>query len=139
MPEPMRQTRPHNDHQQDAPHPLAATTIHQLRVLGLIEGASFLALLLIAMPLKYLAGLPAAVRYVGMAHGVLFVLYVAAGVWTGVSLRWPLRRMVLVLGAAVLPAGPVLIDGWLRRLEKASGQGVQAAAEQIVGRTLPPR
>lgn len=120
MPEPMRQPRPHNDDQRDAPRPLAATTIHQLRVVGLIEGASFLVLLLVAMPLKYLAGMPIAVRYVGMVHGLLFVLYVAAGVWTGISLRWPLRRTLLVLAAAVLPAGPLLIDGWLRRLEKAS-------------------
>ena len=89
-------------------------------MLGLIEGASFLVLLLIGMPLKYLAGMPVAVRYVGMAHGLLFVLYVAAGMWTGVSLRWPLRRTLLVLGAAVFPAGPLLIDGWLRRLQMAN-------------------
>lgn len=115
----MRQPRPHDDAPRNASRPLAATTIHQLRVVGLIEGASFLVLLLVAMPLKYLAGMPVAVRYVGMAHGLLFVLYVAAGLWTGISLRWPLRRTVLVLVAAVLPAGPLLIDGWLRRLENA--------------------
>lgn len=118
MPEPVRQPRTHDDDPQDASQPLAATTIHQLRVVGLIEGASFLVLLLVAMPLKYLAGMPVAVRYVGMAHGLLFVLYVAAGLWTGISLRWPLRRTVLVLAAAVLPAGPLLIDGWLRRLSQ---------------------
>ena len=117
MPEPMRQVRPHNDDPQDTSRSLASTTIHHLRVLGLIEGASFLVLLLVAMPLKYLAGMPVAVRYVGMAHGLLFVLYVAGGLWTGISLRWPLRRTVLVMAAAVLPAGPLLIDGWLRRLE----------------------
>jgi integral membrane protein len=119
MPEPVRQPRPHNDDPPGAPPPLAATTIHQLRVLGLIEGASFLVLLLIAMPLKYLAGMPVAVRYVGMAHGLLFVLYVAAGLWTGISLRWPVRRTLLVLAAAVLPAGPLLIDRGLRRLQTA--------------------
>jgi integral membrane protein len=119
MPEPMRQPRPDNDAPRESARPLAATTIHNLRVLGLIEGGSFLVLLLVAMPLKYLAGMPVAVRYVGMAHGLLFVLYVAAGLWTGISLRWPLRRTVLVLAAAVLPAGPLLIDGWLRRLENA--------------------
>jgi integral membrane protein len=100
---------------------LAATVIRQLRLLGLIEGASFLALLAIAMPLKYLAGLPLAVRYVGMAHGVLFLLYVAAGIYAGLTLRWPLRRTLLVVAAAVLPAGPFLIDGWLRRQAPRGG------------------
>lgn len=118
MPEPIPQS-PAAVH-PDAPRSLGATTIHYLRILGLIEGVSFLVLLLIAMPLKYLAGMPVAVRYVGMAHGLLFVLYVAAGAWAGISLRWPLRRTLLVLGAAVLPAGPLLIDRWLGRLERAS-------------------
>ena len=39
------------------------------------EGISYLLLLFVAMPLKYMAGLPSAVRIVGMAHGVLFVLF----------------------------------------------------------------
>ena len=97
---------------------LAPTLIRQLRIVGVIEGISFLLLLGIAMPLKYLAGMPQAVRFVGMAHGLLFVLYVAAGAWAGISLRWPLSRTLLVLAASVLPAGPFLIDGWLRRQER---------------------
>jgi integral membrane protein len=94
--------------------------IRQLRVVGLIEGASFVVLLTIAMPLKYLAGMPLAVRYVGMAHGVLFLLYVAAGIHAGHALRWPLRRTLLIIAAAILPAGPFVIDGWLRRQARAA-------------------
>lgn len=41
-----------------------------------VEGLSYLALLFIAMPLKYLADMPLAVRVVGMAHGILFIAYV---------------------------------------------------------------
>ena len=39
------------------------------------EGVSYLVLLFVAMPMKYLAGYPQAVRIVGMAHGVLFVMF----------------------------------------------------------------
>ena len=52
---------------------MSSSVIRQLRIIGLIEGVSFLVLLGIAMPLKYLAGMPRAVSAVGMAHGVLFI------------------------------------------------------------------
>jgi integral membrane protein len=43
--------------------------------IALIEGLSYLTLLGIAMPLKYIWGMPLAVKYVGWAHGILFILY----------------------------------------------------------------
>lgn len=43
---------------------------------GKIEGYSYLALLLIAMPLKYFADMPLAVRIAGSLHGILFVAFV---------------------------------------------------------------
>lgn len=87
----------------------------RLRLLGMLEGVSFLVLLGIAMPLKYLAGQPQAVRIVGSAHGLLFVLFVAAVLHAAVEMRWPLRRIVAALAAAVLPFGPFVFDAHLRR------------------------
>ena len=52
------------------------SAIGRLRFVGLLEGVSLLVLLGIAMPLKYLANQPDAVKLVGWAHGVLFVLFV---------------------------------------------------------------
>lgn len=49
------------------------TSLHYLSILALAEGASLIALIGIAMPLKYFAGMPQAVRLVGMAHGLLFL------------------------------------------------------------------
>jgi len=91
-------------------HPLAL-----LRAAGFLEGVSFLVLLGIAMPLKYLAGLPQMVRVVGSAHGALFVLYVLIVVQVAVRLRWPLSRVGLAFAAAVVPFGPFLFDAHLRR------------------------
>ena len=51
------------------------TSIAQLRRIGYAEAISFLVLLGVAMPLKYLAGMPMAVKVVGWIHGVLFVAY----------------------------------------------------------------
>ena len=94
---------------------LSVSVIRQLRIVGALEGVSFLVLLGIAMPLKYLAGLPLAVRIVGMAHGVLFLIYVAAAVHAALTLRWARSSTLKVLVAAVVPGGPFFIDGWLRR------------------------
>ena len=46
-----------------------------LRLLAYIEGISFIALLGVAMPLKYYYDKPEAVKIIGMAHGILFMLY----------------------------------------------------------------
>jgi integral membrane protein len=111
-------------HQQDAGGYAAAVTestdrvtaaLERLRWIGKIEGVSFLVLLGIAMPLKYLAGLPLAVKIVGWAHGVLFVAFIAAlwSAWRNAGLSLRLCAMVFI--AALLPFGPFLIDGRLAR------------------------
>ena len=47
------------------------------RSIALLEGISTLALYFFAMPMKYIAGDPIYVKNIGMAHGVLFMLYIA--------------------------------------------------------------
>jgi integral membrane protein len=89
--------------------------IHHLRRIGMIEGVSFLILLGIAMPLKYLAGMPLAVKVVGWAHGLLFMVFLLALWRAKQSARWPLSSVAIVFLAALLPFGPFLIDGRLRR------------------------
>jgi integral membrane protein len=85
-----------------------------LRTIGLVEGVSFLLLLGIAMPLKYLAGMPMAVKVLGWAHGVLFIVFCALLLRATLGARWPLARSALVFGAALVPFGPFAIDRRLR-------------------------
>lgn len=108
--------------------PLTSTAIRQLRIVAMLEGASFVALLAIAMPLKYLAGMPGAVRVVGMAHGVLFVLYVAALVNAQISARWRLPQVLGLFLASVVPLGPFVADRWLRQQQHATSR-TQASVE----------
>ena len=96
-----------------------STPLARLRFVGFWEGISFLVLLGIAMPLKYLAGWPQAVRVVGMAHGVLFILYVASAIIAARRYRWTLGRTALVLVASVLPAGPFVIEAKVLRAAAA--------------------
>jgi integral membrane protein len=91
------------------------TSVGRLRLISWAEGVSFLVLLGVAMPLKYLAGEPEAVRVVGMAHGILFILYVLLALQVAVSFRWSWKRTALVLLASVLPAGPFIVDAKILR------------------------
>jgi integral membrane protein len=95
------------------------TSIGRLRAIGLIEGTSFLVLLGVAMPLKYLAGLPQAVTAVGWLHGLLFITFCIALTQAHQEAKWSVWRTGGVLIAALLPFGPFVIDGGLRREDEA--------------------
>jgi len=95
------------------------TSLGRLRVIGWWEGVSFLLLLGVAMPLKYFADWPLAVRYVGMAHGILFLLYVAAAIQAALDHNWSWKRTALVLAASLLPGGPFVVDARILRPELA--------------------
>jgi integral membrane protein len=90
-------------------------SLSRLRLVGMLEGMSYLVLLAIAMPLKYLVGLPEMVRIVGWAHGLLFILFIAAVADTTWTVRWPARRVWGALAASVIPFGPFVLDRHLRR------------------------
>jgi integral membrane protein len=84
--------------------------------LGRIETASFVVLLAIAMPLKYLADRPAAVGWVGWIHGVLLIIYLVA--LMSVARVYALRfwQVLLAGGLALLPFGPLVLERrWRRR------------------------
>ena len=90
------------------------TELRQLRLVALLEGMSFLVLLFVAMPLKYLAGLPLAVRIAGSVHGVLFLVFLAALYRAGSARNWPLRRWLIAFVSSVVPFGTFIFDRSLR-------------------------
>lgn len=95
---------------------VATTFLKNLRRLGFVEGISTLVLFGIAMPLKYMADMPLAVRIAGSLHGALFVGLTFMLVMA--ITRVPLSRRMAVLGivAAVIPFGPFVYDRWLVKL-----------------------
>jgi len=89
---------------------LLTTALGRLRVVAFLEGCSFLLLLGVAMPLKYLAGQPEPVRQVGTAHGILFVLYVLLLLQNALENRWSWRKVMLGLIASIIPLGTFWAD-----------------------------
>ena len=96
------------------------TPLGRFRAVALLEGLSFVVLLFIAMPLKYMAGIPLAVRVVGLAHGVLFMLYLPSLLEVAVAHRWSFLRVVAAFGASLVPFGTFVLDARLRREEQAA-------------------
>jgi integral membrane protein len=91
------------------------SSLNVLRLLALLEGVSFLVLLGIAMPLKYYYDKPNAVKLVGMAHGILFVLYCINLLIVHVKFKWNMGKTAGAFIASLIPFGTFYADKkWFR-------------------------
>lgn len=95
--------------------------LRRFRLVALLEGVSFVLLLFVAMPLKYLAGLPLAVRIVGMVHGLLFIAFVYALFRAAGERDWPIGRMAVAFVSSLIPFATFVFDRSLRREIEALG------------------
>lgn len=94
---------------------MVSSALARFKFIGMLEGASFLILLLIGMPLKYIAKMPEAVYITGSLHGFLFVLYMIALLLAWNKEKWPFKTAFFAGMAAVLPLGPFMFDRWLAK------------------------
>ncbi|MGM8886324.1 DUF3817 domain-containing protein [Psychrobacter sp. 1U2] len=91
------------------------SVLKKLTLIGYLEGTSFLLLLCIAMPLKYMLGIPEAVKYIGMAHGVLFIAYILMLLFAASKIRMPLWALPAGVLGSFLPFGPFIFDHFLKK------------------------
>ncbi len=90
-------------------------SLNAWRFIALLEGISFLALLGIAMPLKYYMDKPESVKIIGMAHGVLFVLYTICLLIVHVQYKWSIGKTIGAFIASFIPFGTFYADKkWFR-------------------------
>ncbi|MBC5994647.1 DUF3817 domain-containing protein [Pontibacter cellulosilyticus] len=107
------------------------TPISRFRLVGFYEGLSFLLLLGIAMPVKYILGYPELVKYVGWAHGVLFILYMYALLQVALVHKWSVGKIALAAVASLLPFGPFILDKKLLQNEEISKEQAQKAKQTV--------
>lgn len=96
------------------------TPIGRLRAIGFIEGISFLLLLGVAMPVKYIAGNPDLVRMVGPIHGLLWIAFIGVLLEVRTAHKWPLNRVIGAVIASVLPFGTFYLEFQLRAEQQQS-------------------
>ncbi len=89
---------------------MLSTYVGRLRLIGLIEGFSFLALVFVAMPKKYMFGDPTWVKAVGQVHGLLWVVFCFALVDAKSNQGWSFKQALVSFIASMLPFGPFVVD-----------------------------
>ena len=90
------------------------TNFDRLRLASILDGVSYVTLLGIAMPLKYLADSPAAVRIVGMLHGVFFIALCILLLLALLSKKLSFKWCVIVFVCSLIPFAPFLLDRKLK-------------------------
>lgn len=87
----------------------------RFRKVAFAEGVSLLLLLFVAMPLKYAADLPLAVRIVGSLHGALFLWYLYEAIDLRLTTQWSNARLLLACVVSSIPFATFWFDARLRR------------------------
>lgn len=92
--------------------------IGNFRIIGFVEGISYLVLLFIAMPMKYMMGIPEATKIVGMIHGLLFILFLVILMQAAQKHNFTSKDSTLFFVASLIPFGTFFTDKRLKILEE---------------------
>ena len=80
------------------------------RIITFLEGISYILLLFIGVPLKYIGHNEIIVKILGMPHGVLFVLYIMLALYQKKNMKWNIKDMFMILIGSIIPFGTFYID-----------------------------
>lgn len=80
------------------------------RIIAFLEGLSYVLLLGIATPIKYLADDPQYVKLLGMPHGLLFMAYIVLAILLRSEMKWNSKTFSIILIASIIPFGTFYVD-----------------------------
>ena len=98
-----------------APNKSNNVQLRNFRIVALAEGISYLLLLFIAMPLKYMMDYPLAVKYVGWAHGLLFIGYMGLLLSCWLTYGWRISRVAFFSFASLVPFLTFIVEKQLKK------------------------
>ena len=84
--------------------------IKLFRLVAFLEGVSYILLLFIAVPIKYLLDDPTYVKLLGMPHGILFVGYIIFAVIGKNKFNWSYLEFFIISTASLVPFGTFYVD-----------------------------
>lgn len=92
--------------------------IGKFRIIGFIEGISYLILLFVAMPMKYMMGIAIATKIVGMIHGILFIIFLVLLMQAAQIHKFKMKDFIIFFIASLIPFGTFFTDKRLKELEE---------------------
>ncbi|MDY0232878.1 MAG: DUF3817 domain-containing protein [Sulfurimonas sp.] len=95
-------------------------SVKKFGYINTIEGYSYLLLLFVAMPMKYLLGIAVAVKIVGMIHGILFIIFCALLIKAWEETKWPFSESLIFFIASLLPFGTFFTKKRIKSYEPLS-------------------
>ena len=84
--------------------------INIYRLTAFLEGVSYILLLFIAVPIKYLLNEALFVKILAMPHGILFILYILFSIIAKIKYNWNFRKFLVISTASLVPFGTFYID-----------------------------
>ncbi|WP_062057619.1 DUF3817 domain-containing protein [Aquimarina longa] len=84
--------------------------ISSFRIISYLEGISYLLILFVTMPLKYMFEYPEPNQVIGMAHGFLFLIYIVFAILVKYEKNWNSKTLAIVLLCSVIPFGTFWMD-----------------------------
>ncbi len=96
------------------------TPLDQFRLVAILEGISYLLLLGIGMPLKYITHIIIVIKIMGWMHGILFIAYILTLARVAFANKWSLIKVLVAFIASLLPFGTFILDKKLKQEEPKS-------------------
>ena len=79
------------------------TALRNYRIAAWVTGIGLIALVFVAMPLKYFFDIPGPVAVVGVTHGFLYMIYIVCTLLLAERGRWKPLDALLILLAGTIP------------------------------------
>lgn len=89
------------------------------RIISTMEGLSLISLLFVALPLRYQFGMDFIVPFVGMLHGILFMVYFFMSLIVSHLRKWSVGFWATVLFSSVIPTAFYFLDKKLKAQDNA--------------------
>ncbi|MBK5344674.1 DUF3817 domain-containing protein [Pseudomonas sp. TH49] len=98
--------------------------LHRLSCASIIETCTLASLLFIAVPLKHLAGFPAAVSWIGPIHGITLVTYLWLLSTSFANPIFTRGEILRLLFSAIIPGGGFFNIGLFKKKQVALKLGL---------------
>jgi integral membrane protein len=96
-----------------------SSALGRFRLISFLEGLSFIFLLAVAMPLKYIGNMPEATKIPGYIHGFLFIAYLFLLIMAAIEMKWSFLKAFLLFLASIFPFGFLIAEfGFLKKQAK---------------------